>query len=73
MALKITLQQKKYRNRELDVISELKHYNIISIVDQFFIIDLEEKYLNLVMDYFPSNLHEVFKNHQKNKTKFTHR
>ena len=57
MALKITLQQKKYRNRELDIISLLKHPSVVSVVDQFFTFDISEKYLNLVMDYFPNNLY----------------
>ena len=56
MAIKITLQQKKYRNRELEVIEKLHHPNVVTILEQFYTYDNDNKYLNLVMDYYPHSL-----------------
>ena len=64
IAIKRVLQDKKYKNRELDILKELNHPNIISLKHFFYTkVDKgqngEEIYLNCVMDYFPQTLARI--------------
>ena len=64
IAIKRVFQDKEYKNRELDILKELNHPNIISL-KQFFYTKVdkgqngEEIYLNCVMDYFPQTLSRI--------------
>ena len=63
-AIKRVFQDKKYKNRELDILKELNHPNIISLKYFFYTkVDKgqngEEIYLNCVMDYFPQTLSRI--------------
>ena len=64
IAIKRVFQDKKYKNRELDILKELNHPNIISL-KHFFYTKVEngqnglEIYLNCVMDYFPQTLSRI--------------
>ena len=64
IAIKRVFQDKKYKNRELDILKELNHPNIISL-KHFFYTKVEngqngpEIYLNCVMDYFPQTLARI--------------
>lgn len=57
MAIKKVFQDKKYKNRELEILKILNHPNILRIKDYFYTYEHEKEYLNVVMDYFPSNLY----------------
>ena len=64
IAIKRVFQDKKYKNRELDILKELNHPNIISLKHFFYTkVDKgqngEEIYLNCVMDYFPQTLSRI--------------
>lgn len=59
--MKKVLQDKKYKNRELEILKEVKHPNILEMKDYFFSTEGSEEYLNVVMDYFSDNLYQVIK------------
>ena len=64
IAIKRVFQDKKYKNRELDILKELNHPNIISLKHYFYTKvekgeNGEEIYLNCVMDYFPQTLSRI--------------
>ncbi|XP_063932378.1 glycogen synthase kinase-3-like [Zophobas morio] len=58
-AIKSVLQNTKYRNRELQLVKELRHPNIIKM-EYFFFTNVEDKiFLNLVMEYVPTTVANV--------------
>jgi serine/threonine-protein kinase MDS1/RIM11 len=58
VAIKRVFQDKKYKNRELEILKSLNHPNVLKIRDSFYTYEGEKEYLNVVMDYFPCNLYE---------------
>jgi glycogen synthase kinase 3 beta len=73
VAIKRVFQDVRYKNRELQILQELDHINVIKIKNHFYTLGKtksNEKYLNVVMDYFPESLAHVIKNetnHSKHK------
>jgi glycogen synthase kinase 3 beta len=63
-AIKRVFQDKKYKNRELEILKDLNHPNVISL-KHFFYTKTEkggnepEIFLNCVMDYFPQTLSRI--------------
>ncbi len=66
MAVKVVIQDKKHKNRELLVIKELgPHPNIVKLLHEYFTAERKDQdkfseqdqlYLNLVMEYIPWTL-----------------
>ena len=75
VAIKSVFQDIHYKNRELSILKELNNINCIKIKDYFFTtkhssISEPEKYLNVVMDYFPITLTNLIQNNNsQNYTK----
>ena len=72
IAIKRVFQDKKYKNRELDILKELNHPNIISLKHYFYTKvekgeNGEEIYLNCVMDYFPQTLSRILSTNFQSK------
>ncbi len=70
VAIKKVFQDKRYRNRELSILSELKHPNCIYLYYHFYtnsVDNSDEEYLNLIMDFMPETLHKELKSYTKNK------
>ena len=72
-AIKRVFQDKKYKNRELDILKEINHPNIISL-KHYFYTKVEksgkepEIYLNCVTDYIPQTLSRILvTNYQSRK------
>ena len=55
------LQDRKYKNRELEILKEVKHNAILEMKDYFITTEGSEEYLNVVMDYYSDNLYQVIK------------
>ena len=58
-AIKRVFQDKRYMNRELEILKELNHPNIIKLLHFFYTKDDKNKtevYLNCVTEYLPQNL-----------------
>jgi glycogen synthase kinase 3 beta len=76
VAIKTVFQDIHYKNRELSILKELNNINCIKIKDYFFTTkhsstSEKEKYLNVVMDYFPITLTNLIQNNNfsQNNTK----
>ncbi|KAM7277251.1 hypothetical protein ACFE04_019117 [Oxalis oulophora] len=66
VAIKKVLQDKRYKNRELQTIRLLDHPNVVSLKHCFFsTTEKDELYLNLVLEYVPETVHRVIKHYNK--------
>lgn len=66
VAIKKVLQDRRYKNRELQTMRLLDHPNVVSLKHCFFsTTDKDELYLNLVLEYVPETVHHVI-NHYSN-------
>ncbi|KAF7804960.1 polygalacturonase [Senna tora] len=66
VAIKKVLQDKRYKNRELQTMRLLDHPNVVSLKHCFFsTTEKEELYLNLVLEYVPETLHRVIRYYNK--------
>ncbi|KAI4365722.1 hypothetical protein MLD38_021686 [Melastoma candidum] len=66
VAIKKVLQDKRYKNRELQTMRLLDHPNIVSLKHCFFsTTEKDELYLNLVLEYVPETAHRVIKHYNK--------
>jgi glycogen synthase kinase 3 beta len=70
VAIKKVFQDKRYKNRELQILKELSHPNVIKLRHYFYTPGekQEEIYLNCVMDYIPDTLSRVIRQYYKSKT-----
>lgn len=62
-ALKVVYQDFKYHNRELEILSNISHPNIIEL-KHYFLTGLNSQgyFLNAIFEYIPTTLEEFFKN-----------
>ncbi|KAG9146689.1 hypothetical protein Leryth_005027 [Lithospermum erythrorhizon] len=64
MAIKKVLQDKRYKNRELQIMRWMDHPNVITLKHCFFSTTTrDELFLNLVMDYVPETLYKVLRHY----------
>ncbi|RDY04939.1 Shaggy-related protein kinase eta, partial [Mucuna pruriens] len=62
VAIKKVLQDKRYKNSELQLMRMMDHPNVISLKHRFFsTTSADELFLNLVMEYVPESMHRVTK------------
>ena len=67
VAIKKVLQDKRYKNRELQLMRLMDHPNVVFLKHCFFsTTSKDELFLNLVMEYVPESLHAVFKHYNNN-------
>lgn len=77
VAIKKVFQDRKYKNRELYILKQLDHPNVIKLKEYFYshednnnnndVNATEDVYLNVVMEYIPNTLSRVIRNYFKNK------
>ncbi|XP_038065735.1 glycogen synthase kinase-3 beta-like isoform X2 [Patiria miniata] len=75
VAIKKVLQDKRFKNRELQIMRKLEHCNIVRL--KYFFYSSGEKssgsgkkdevYLNLVLEYVPETVYRVARHYSKNK------
>ncbi|OIT30559.1 PREDICTED: shaggy-related protein kinase NtK-1 [Nicotiana attenuata] len=66
VAIKKVLQDKRYKNRELQTMRLLDHPNVVCLKHCFFsTTEKDEVYLNLVLEYVPETVHRVIKHYNK--------
>jgi len=66
VAIKKVLQDKRYKNRELQTMRLLDHPNVVSLKHCFFsTTEKDELYLNLVLEYVPETVNRVIKHYNK--------
>ncbi|KAL9643941.1 hypothetical protein ABK040_005410 [Willaertia magna] len=71
VAIKKVLQDKRFKNRELQVMKTLSHPNIVELKHHFYSRgdrDPEEIYLNLVLEYIPDTVYRFCMNYTKHNT-----
>ena len=62
MAIKKVLQDKRFKNRELQIMKTLQHPNVVGLKHYFYSkgdTKPDEVYLNLVLDYVPETIYRV--------------
>lgn len=69
VAIKKVFQDKRYKNRELQILKMLHHPNCIEMRQNFTTNGDKpgEEYLNVVMDYIPDTVYKVMKSYLKIK------
>eukprot|EP00005_Dracoamoeba_jomungandri_P004907 CAMPEP_0174251840 /NCGR_PEP_ID=MMETSP0439-20130205/1541_1 /TAXON_ID=0 /ORGANISM="Stereomyxa ramosa, Strain Chinc5" /LENGTH=399 /DNA_ID=CAMNT_0015332267 /DNA_START=96 /DNA_END=1295 /DNA_ORIENTATION=+ len=68
VAIKKVLQDKRFKNRELQIMKMLSHPNIVTLKNSFYSDEgPEERYLNLVLDYVPETVYRVARYYRKLK------
>lgn len=69
VAIKKVLQDKRFKNRELQIMRKLEHQNIVKL--KFFFYSSGEKkdevFLNLVLEYVPETVYRVARHYSKSK------
>jgi serine/threonine protein kinase len=67
VAIKKVFQDPRYKNRELELMKDLVHPNIVSLRHSFFMPgeNPNELFLNLVMEYVPDTLYKVVRDYTK--------
>ncbi|KAK3609608.1 hypothetical protein CHS0354_038608 [Potamilus streckersoni] len=69
VAIKKVLQDKRFKNRELQIMRKLEHCNIVKL--RYFFYSAGEKkdevYLNLVLEYVPETVYRVARQYSKSK------
>jgi serine/threonine protein kinase len=70
VAIKKVYQDKRYKNRELQMLKELDHPNVIKMRQAFYTPGErpDEQYLNVVMDFIPDTLSKVIRQYYKSKS-----
>ncbi|CAL5330154.1 unnamed protein product [Camellia sinensis] len=64
MAIKKVLQDRRYKNRELQLMRLMDHPNVVSLKHCFFsTTSKDELFLNLVMEYVPETMYRVLKHY----------
>ncbi|CAI9269884.1 unnamed protein product [Lactuca saligna] len=64
VAIKKVLQDKRYKNRELQLMRTMDHPNVVSLKHCFYsTTSKDELFLNLVMEYVPETIFRVLKHH----------
>ena len=73
VAIKKVYQDKRYKNRELQIMKELGHHpNIVQLHHAFYSAGdkPEEVFLHVVMEYVPETVHKLLKTYQKLRQPF---
>lgn len=67
VAIKKVLQDRRFKNRELQILSQLKHPDVVALKHCFYSKGdkPDDIYLNLVMEYIPETIHRTLRTHTK--------
>ncbi|KAK6760666.1 hypothetical protein RB195_021936 [Necator americanus] len=64
VAIKKVYQDKRFKNRELQIMRRLEHPNIVRLMYYYYSADnTNEEYLYLVLEFFPKTLHQIIKSY----------
>lgn len=71
VAIKKVLQDRRYKNRELQVMKMVNHPNVVSVKDCFYSRGNKQNrdvYLNLVMEFIPQTIYQAIRLHARKHT-----
>ncbi len=67
VAIKKVLQDKRFKNRELQIMKMVDHPNIVHLKHCFYShTEKDETYLHLVLEYVPDTVYRISKHYAKN-------
>ncbi|KAG1668886.1 hypothetical protein FOA52_016055 [Chlamydomonas sp. UWO 241] len=67
VAIKKVLQDKRFKNRELQIMKMLDHPNVVKLQHCFYsTTEKDETYLHLVLEYVPDTVYRISKHYAKN-------
>lgn len=74
VAIKKVLQDKRFKNRELQIMRQLQHTNIVKLKHCFYSNGEkpDELYLNLVLEFVPETVYSIARQYQKSKQPLPH-
>ncbi|KAI0983476.1 hypothetical protein GJ496_000717 [Pomphorhynchus laevis] len=70
IAIKKVMQDRRYKNREIDIMRKVRHPNIVSLLYYFYSSGdkrKDEVYLNLVLEYIPETAYNITRHYAKKK------
>jgi serine/threonine protein kinase len=69
VAIKKVLQDRRFKNRELQIMKELRHPNIVALKHYFYQAGEkeEEVFLNLVLEFVPETVYRVTRSYTRNR------
>jgi glycogen synthase kinase 3 beta len=69
VAVKKVLQDKRFKNRELQIMKQLKHSNVVELKCNFYSKGEkpDEVYLNLVLEFVPETIYRIIKHYSRTK------
>jgi serine/threonine protein kinase len=69
VAIKKVLQDKRYKNRELQIMRKLDHQNVVSLKYFFFLSNegKDDLYLNLILEYVPDTVYRVARQYSRQR------
>mmetsp|Transcript_13710 Transcript_13710/g.33643 ORF Transcript_13710/g.33643 Transcript_13710/m.33643 type:complete len:349 (-) Transcript_13710:291-1337(-) len=69
VAVKKVLQDKRFKNRELQIMKQLKHTNVVELKSCFYSKGdkPDEVYLNLVLEFVPETIYRIIKHYSRTK------
>jgi len=66
VAIKRVLQDKRFKNRELQIMRLLDHPNVVKLKHSFYsTAEREDVYLNLVLEFVPDTVYRIIKHYSK--------
>jgi glycogen synthase kinase 3 beta len=65
VAIKKVLQDKRFKNRELQIMKMMDHPNVVDLRHCFFTNEKAEVYLNLVLEFVPDTVYRISKHYSK--------
>jgi glycogen synthase kinase 3 beta len=68
VAVKRVLQDKKYKNREIEIVNMLQSDFVMKVFGTYVTYDNENEYLNIIMDYYDGDLYQRISNTKKSLT-----
>jgi len=70
LAIKRVLQDRRYKNRELSIMLNLTHPNVIGLQHHFYTVSMKrEVYLNLALEFLPDTIYRVNKQYCKDSSR----
>lgn len=68
VAIKKVFQDKRFKNRELNIMRELHHLNVVNLRYYFYSHGAKDSvYLNLLLEYVPETVYRIARHYQKHK------
>jgi len=65
VAIKKVLQDRRYKQRELELMQTLSHPNVVKLLNSFLSVEGKKSFLNIVMEFLPSTIYRIIRSHAR--------